>query len=364
MALRYRGRLALQQRVLPNYRVPFFDLLASACDDGLSVFAGQARAQEGIVGGRLLVAQHARARNVHILAGPAYACWQPGLRKWLESWNPRALIVEANSRYLSTATAVRWMHERGRKVIGWGLGAPPPRGSLSGLFQSRKRGFLHQFDALIAYSRRGASEYTELGFAPDRIFVATNAVAPRPGPAPRRRRPAAARPAILFVGRLQKRKRVDLLMKACAALPAEKPRLVIVGDGPERAALEALAGRVYPSAEFKGPMHGEELALHFREADLFVLPGTGGLAIQEAMANALPVIVARGDGTQDDLVRRENGWQVSPDDCDELARTLRTALSDPPRLRRMGMESHRIVQEEINLETMVDAFMTALTSLE
>ena len=50
----------------------------------------------------------------------------------------------------------------------------------------------------------------------------------------------------------------------------------------------------------------------------------------------LPVIVARGDGTQDDLVRDENGWQIPPDDYAALVAALRTALSDTDRLRRMG----------------------------
>ncbi len=156
---------------------------------------------------------------------------------------------------------------------------------------------------------------------------------------------------------------MDNLLRACAALPTS-PRLVIVGDGPDRSALEALARQVYPAAQFVGAKHGEELIPHFREADLFVLPGTGGLAVQEAMANGLPVIVATGDGTQDDLVRRDNGWQIPPDDYDALARTLQTALSDTPRLRRMGQESFRIVSEEINLETMVQVFLAALQSAE
>ena len=248
------------------------------------------------------------------------------------------------------------MHERGRKVIGWGLGSPPVRGPLSGLLQARRRRFLRQFDALIAYSQRGAREYAELGFPRDRIFVATNAVAARPAPQSLRQRPITEHPSILFVGRLQKRKHVDSLLRACAELPDLRPRLVIVGDGPERDALMALARQVYPSAEFVGAKHGKELVPHFREADLFVLPGTGGLAVQEAMANGLPVIVAQGDGTQDDLVREENGWQIPPDDHDALVRTLRMALSDVPRLRSMGKESYRIVSEEINLEKMVETF--------
>ena len=101
----------------------------------------------------------------------------------------------------------------------------------------------------------------------------------------------------------------------------------------------------------------------FREADLFVLPGTGGLAIQEAMSYGLPVIVAKGDGTQDDLVREQNGWQIPPDDFDALVATMKDALSDVARLRGMGAESYRIVKEEINIEKMVEAFVIALNSL-
>ncbi len=123
MKLRFHGRLGLQQRVLPGYRVPFFDMLAAACDEGLSVFAGQPRANEGIANGQLHVARQAAAENMHILGGSLYLCQQRGLLPWLASWDPKALIVEANPRYLATGSAVRWMHDRKRRVIGWGLGA-------------------------------------------------------------------------------------------------------------------------------------------------------------------------------------------------------------------------------------------------
>jgi glycosyltransferase involved in cell wall biosynthesis len=153
-----------------------------------------------------------------------------------------------------------------------------------------------------------------------------------------------------------------LLLRACAEL-GSKPRLVIVGDGPERGELESLAREIYPGAEFAGARHGAELTPYFTEADLFVLPGTGGLAVQEAMSHGLPVIVAQGDGTQDDLVRRENGWQIPPDDFDALLSTMRDALSDAARLRRMGEESYRIVKQEINIEKMVETFVTALNTV-
>ncbi|HEX6033874.1 MAG TPA: glycosyltransferase family 4 protein, partial [Anaerolineales bacterium] len=154
----------------------------------------------------------------------------------------------------------------------------------------------------------------------------------------------------------------DSLLRACAEM-ASSPRLIIAGDGPEREVLESLAKELYPEAEFVGARHGAELAPYFRESDLFVLPGTGGLAVQEAMSYGLPVIVAQGDGTQDDLVRAENGWQVPPDDFDALLSTMKNALSDVARLRRMGQESYRIVKEEINIEKMVEVFVTALNRL-
>jgi glycosyltransferase involved in cell wall biosynthesis len=126
---------------------------------------------------------------------------------------------------------------------------------------------------------------------------------------------------------------------------------------------KALAQEVYPQAEFPGARHGSELTRFFAVADLFVLPGTGGLAVQEAMAHGLPVIVAEGDGTQDDLVRPQNGWLVPPGDLQALTAALQEALGDPTRLRRMGAESYQLADEEINLERMVAVFVEALRSV-
>ncbi len=350
----YPGKLAIQQRVLPGYRVPFFNLLAESCAGGLSLFAGKARPEEMITdGSRSLKTNYQAAENVHLFRDSFYLCYQRGLTRWLEHWNPDALIVEANPRYLATPFAVRWARARGKKILGWGLGAPRKN-----FFWA---GFARQFDGLIAYSARGAEEYAALGFPKERIFVARNAVSPKPTEAPKRPKRDAP-PTLLFVGRLQERKRVDSLLRACSKLES-RPRLLIVGEGPDRARLEALASEIYPQAEFVGAKHGADLQPYFEQAHLFTLPGTGGLAVQEAMSRGLPVIVAKGDGTQDDLVRAENGWQIPPDDEEALLAALKNALENPARLREMGAESFRIVAEEINIRTMAEAFLAALNSV-
>lgn len=237
----FKGKLALQQRVLPSYRVPFFDLLASHCKNGMTLFAGQARSEEMIASGQTQIAEHVEAKNIHLLNSKFYLCYQQGFIKWLEESNPDALIVEANPRYLSTSSAVKWMHKRGRKVIGWGLGFPSPILG-EGLGVRVRSRFINQFDGMIAYSQRGAEEYATLGFPREKIFVAHNSVSSKPEKLDDRLL-TIDRATILFVGRLQERKRVDSLIRACAEIESNS-RLIIVGDGPERENLESLAKNI------------------------------------------------------------------------------------------------------------------------
>ena len=359
----FPGKIALQQRVLPSYRAPFFDALAQHCEGGLSLLAGQPRPSEAIsTTDQLQVVDYRPTRNIHLFKSPLYLCWQRGLVDWLNSTNPDALIVEANPRYPSTQQAINWMQARKRPVIGWGLGAPPLTGPFAGMRQRRRLKFLSQLEAIIAYSQRGADQYRALGIPAEKVFVAHNAVAPPPQhTTPQRPDIIDSKATVLFVGRLQARKRLDVLFEACAHLPQDmQPHLRIVGDGPTRQEFERFAQASYPEAQFLGAKHGQELDKLFMQADLFVLPGTGGLAVQQAMSHALPVIVAEGDGTQDDLVRPKNGWQVPPGDVAAFQQTLQTALSDIPRLRSMGLESYRITKEEINIEAMAAAFVAVL----
>ena len=357
-------RVGIQQRVLPNYRVNFFDMLAAACPKGLSVFAGTPRKQEAIESAvALQVAQSARAHNIHLFNGKFYFCFQTGFTRWLETWQPEVLIVEANPRYLSTPAGINWMKKRNRPVIGWGLGAPEIEGGFSSHRKTARTNLLKSMNAVLTYSKQGAMEYQQLGIPRQKIFVAPNAVAPKPQKPPINRPPLFkdGKPIILYIGRLQARKRIDLLIHACASLPSEiQPLLWIVGDGPAKEELESFATQLFPSTLFWGSKHGEDLQPLLDQADIFVLPGTGGLAIQQAMANALPVIVAEGDGTQSELVHPENGWVLPPDDLPALIFTLDTALRDPQHLREMGLASYKIVAEQVNLEQMVSAFERAI----
>ena len=127
----------------------------------------------------LRITNYKLGKNIHLFSGSLYLCYQRGLIDWLEAWNPDALIMEANPRYLSTPPAVKWMHKRNRPVIGWGLGAPAGA-RRKGIENKVWSSFINQFDATIAYSQRGAEEYAGFGFPHDKIFVAHNSVSAPP----------------------------------------------------------------------------------------------------------------------------------------------------------------------------------------
>jgi hypothetical protein len=119
----FPGRLAIQQRLLPGYRVPFFEHLARGCRDGLALFAGEPAPWEGVQGSDAppcdLIRFH-KVEDRHLLHGRA--TWQPGFRQWLSAERPDTVIIEANARVLSTYRGVCQLRHEGIPVIGWGSG--------------------------------------------------------------------------------------------------------------------------------------------------------------------------------------------------------------------------------------------------
>ena len=129
---------------------------------------------------------------------------------------------------------------------------------------------------------------------------------PMPVALPSRRSAGGA--GLVFVGRLTSQKRVDLAVEAHARLVASGRRLplVIVGDGPARAGLEALAERLGTGlVQFVGQVAPDQVASSIGDADVLVFPAVGeglGLVVIEALACGVPVVACRDGGGVLDIV--------------------------------------------------------------
>lgn len=139
---------------------------------------------------------------------------------------------------------------------------------------------------------------------------------------------------MVAVGRLAAEKNLEVVIQAYEAMRSarEDVRLVFVGDGPQRAALQQRC----PAAHFAGMRRGEDLAAHYASADLFVFPSlteTFGNVTIEALASGLPVLAFDTAAAGDWVSPGHNGWLLPVDDARGLAQQALVLARDPAQVR-------------------------------
>jgi teichuronic acid biosynthesis glycosyltransferase TuaC len=177
--------------------------------------------------------------------------------------------------------------------------------------------------------------------------------------------PRAAAPTLVTVAHLVARKRHADVLRALAQLPAEV-RYLIIGDGPERRALQALAGDlgVQQRVEFAGQLEPEAALARARTAWLFVMPSTQeafGVGYIEAMAAGIPAIGTAGEpGPAEIAAAGPGGIELVPaEHPDELARRLADLLADPERLAALGAQARATVEQHFSWQRCGEQTMAA-----
>lgn len=160
---------------------------------------------------------------------------------------------------------------------------------------------------------------------------------------------------LLFIGRLLAQKKVDILLHALANLP-KNIELDVIGDGAERHTLSALSSALGLDSRVR--FHGAIHECHRKNAlidssHLAVLPGLGGLFIQEAYSRGLPVLCGPADGTEQDLV-----GTVTPDlylrhvTAGAIALRVRQFAADAAGAKKSARSALQTVRQKYNLENM------------
>jgi glycosyltransferase involved in cell wall biosynthesis len=202
---------------------------------------------------------------------------------------------------------------------------------------------------------------------PSKITVILNGVDTefyRPGPADVRSNP----PVILSVARLVPDKDHDTLLAAFGQVSAAFPEaeLWLLGNGPRRATLEALAAKTLPPGRVRFFPGSPDIRPFLHQASLLVLSSRYEAlpnVVLEAMAAGLPVAATRVGGLPELVVPGRTGWLVPPGDAPALAAALSQALGDADAREALGRTGRDIALADFSLQAMTRRYEQVLSSL-
>ena len=368
-------RLAVLQRVCPDYRVALFSALSAPKSVEMRLFIGKdiphskvrsAAVLDGVPVTRLPT-RFIRLRNrilpLHI-----------GLIGELRRFRPAVILCEGESHFLGYLQAIyyRVRYAPTTALIHWCFITLPGRSQPTrSAVAVVKAHFRKYFDAFVVYSSFSKDRLTELGVDPRKVFVATNvgnvdkylrlsSETEETATEARQMLGLPDRFTALYVGTLSRDKRPDLVLDVAARTQQDLYSFILAGDGEllhhlrRRVSREGLSNVQLPGNVTKA------LSLYYRAADVLLVPGRGGIVISEAMAFGLPVVVHQADGTEYDLVRNGvTGVRVSGAGVEDFRTALEHLRADPVRRTGMASASQQAVRSLWTTSNMVSQIVHA-----
>jgi glycosyltransferase involved in cell wall biosynthesis len=366
-------RVAICQPLIPAYRLPLFERLGALPNIELTVYAG---GNEGS-----LKAFHNGA-SFRVVPAPVHH-WAFGLRGQfaqvtaLRRRKFDLLIAPWDIHFLTLAPAVALARSIGIPIVLWGHGyslRPHP-------LTDAARNFCGKLaNAVLVYSGTIAEQLIEeRRFSSDRVFIAANALDQSPIQAARhdwlnrpwdladfqRTHGLDAAQTIIFISRLEPANRIDLLLKATAALSQQRPGLktVIIGDGSHRSQLERQAHSlgIEGGVIFAGAIYDESsLAPWMLSGTLFCYPTNVGLSLLHAFGYGLPAVTSSNIRAQNPeieaLVPDENGLQYRDGDLDDMVGQCGRILGDADLRKRLSVGALQTALDRYSMPRMVDGF--------
>lgn len=296
-----RPRVAVVYHFFAHYREAVIGRLARSTKARFTFFGDDHDYESSIKAGSFGAEIDHRACPTRRLRGSWM--WQPGLVRVAASREFDQLILLGNPYWIATWIGAIVGRLTGKRVMFWSHGFLTPPSGVKGWV---RRVFFHLPHAHLFYGRQAKRHAVALGWDPARIHVIGNSLdldrqqqarasVGEEAIARCRRElfyePGA--PTVVCSCRLQPAKRLDLLLVALGQLRGEglTANALIIGDGPERQRLEALAREHGVPVHFEGACYEEDrIALLTMSSDLTVCPGFVGLTAIQSMAYGVPVI--------------------------------------------------------------------------
>ena len=214
--------------------------------------------------------------------------------------------------------------------------------------------YYDQMDLIYAPSESTRQELIERGIREEKILLYPRGIDIERFTPEKRNGYYAARYGVradihlLYVGRVSREKNLDILAAAYRKIRAAYPNthLIVVGDGPYREEMQRRLSDL--PCTFTGTLDGDDLVKAYASADLFLFPSTTdtfGNVVLEAQACGLPVVVSDQGGPVENMLPGKTGLVARGNDVEVFRDAVVSLLESPRRLKTMGLEARRYMQE-------------------
>ncbi|MBB6145196.1 glycosyltransferase involved in cell wall biosynthesis [Silvibacterium bohemicum] len=349
-----RKQVTIIYRMLPQYRVDFFEQLRSMLDaEGVDLNLLYSKAISNVKKDEAHLPWGTIVPQMKLSISGKHLLYQ---RLPKSIYDSSLIILMQENKILSNYVVSFLARRRGIRVALWGHGINFQEQS-AGLSNWWKKQYSSKVDWWFAYTDKVAQLVQSMPFPGDRITVVNNAidtkslikalgeVSESQKQALREKLGLGPGPVGIYCGGMYPEKRLDFLFEACETVRREVPgfELILIGAGPDARIAEEFAA-TRPWVHYVGPMFGLERVTYFSLAEIFLMPGLVGLAVLDSFALGTPIVTTKypfHSPEIDYVTDRQNGL-ISDDDVSAYARAVTGALTDPgllPYLRDKAQQS-------------------------
>jgi len=369
-------KIVLISPILQHYRISFYEKLAKANPDyELIVFHGVKKSEDGKPG----YSGETKFKNMGFVQSkysflPFSIRHDKGMYREFKKINPDVLIIQGITGNISYRLCNGWARRHKKIIIGWTCGFEPgvAKGFMLWFKNKLVSTFFKKADYFLTYSTNSSKYVEALGIDKAKIETCYNGIElddliENSDAILEKSKEIISRYNLkdnitfLYVGALIKEKKVDFLIDAFVELEKEYSniKLMIIGDGPLKEYVnKTISEGGHENIIYLGRIY-DGVDSYFAASDTFVLPGTGGLGLNQAMFWKKTCIVSDGaDGTQDDLViEGYSGYRFEENNLNSLIETMeRRIMETPDKLLPMTENAYRIITDKSNVNNMVRLF--------
>jgi len=366
-------KITIIQRLIPHYRVDFFDQLCKRLPNAM-IFHSTRVTTDGHVQNDGFHFSNQRVMMIDY----RYFCFQRLVWKMMRS-DYDFIVLGLELRIVSNLMIWLASFFKKSKIIWWTHGYNVHNKHRNIMFyidRIIKTLLMKYSHKILIYNKYNRNELIQWGIDPGKIIILNNTINELPHQQALDKLTAEAiaiveqktrksSHSLMLIGRLTPMKRIDLLLEASKKLTAVYPdlRVFIIGDGSERCRLEAdsqvigLADNVFFLGAINDPV---SLAPYMKLTDFTIIPGAVGLSLVHSMICGVPFVTLRDSPHGPEVAYLRNNYNgYAAVNMDDMVNWLIDCFEHPEKIATMKNNCFTMIKNEINMDSMMSHFVSA-----